>query len=307
MTETSAEPLHVVITGATGSIGQGLHRLLSDQGHRITRITRRPPEEGDVQWDPDASVLDGAALEGVDAVVHLAGESIAGGRWTAEKRERILQSRRRGTALLASTLANLNRPPRVLVSASAIGYYGDRGDEVLSDDAGPGEGFLPSVCLAWEQAADPARAAGIRVVHPRIGIVQDPDAGALQRSLPLFRLGLGGRFGSGRQWWSWVSRDDLLGILRHAIVAESLSGAVNATAPEPVTNAAYTKALGAAVGRPALFPIPKLGPALILGKDLTEDLLFTSARALPEAVRASGYAFTHPEVGPALRDLVARG
>lgn len=303
--------MHVAITGSSGFLGTALTSFLTAGGHEVTRIVRRPPTgSGEIRWDPQAGELDPEALRGVDAIVHLAGEGIAERRWTDAQKRRILESRTTGTTLIARTMAALagdgGQGPRTLVSVSAIGYYGDRGDEVLTTDAGPGSGFLPDVCVAWEAAADPARQAGIRVVHPRIGIVQSPDGGALGRSLPLFKLGLGGRFGSGRQYWSWITRDDVVGVIHHALVAPDLSGAINATAPNPVTNAEFTRILGRVLGRPAVLPIPKAGPAALLGFELAGDLLFSSARVLPENVLASGYNFQHPTLEAGLRATLGR-
>src|SRR5918992_901819 len=227
--------MDVLISGATGLIGSVLARELEEGGHSITRLTRSPKGAGDIRWDPDAGTIDGS-LEGHDAVVHLAGESIAEGRWTPEKKRRIMESRKKGTRLLAESLAKLATPPGVIVSASAVGYYGDRGNEVLREDSSPGSDFLAEVCKAWEAAADPAREAGIRVVHPRFGIVLSPEGGALGTTLPIFRLGGGGRIGSGRQYWPWIAVDDVVGATIHALHSESLSGGVNVTVPDPPTN-----------------------------------------------------------------------
>src|SRR5918997_62644 len=230
--------MNVLISGATGMIGSALTRELKDGGHSITRLTRSPEGAGDIRWDPDAGTIDGS-LEGHDAVVHLAGESIAEGRWTPQKKRRIMESRERGTRLLAEAIADLPEPPRVMVSASAVGYYGDRGNELLREESGPGSDFLAEVCQAWETAADPAREAGIRIVHPRFGLVLSPKGGALGTTLPIFRLGGGGRIGSGRQWWSWVAIDDVVGAILHALTNDSLEGPLNVGAPNPLTNAEY--------------------------------------------------------------------
>jgi uncharacterized protein len=302
-----APPMHIAITGSTGLIGNALVAFLTTGGHRVTRITRSAPTGPDeLRWDIERGEIDVEGLRGVDAVVHLAGEGIAERRWTDEQKRRILESRTHGTRLIAETLASMDDGPKVLVSASAIGLYGDRGDEVLTEDSGPGEGFLPDVVKAWEAAADPARAAGIRVVHPRIGIVQTPDGGALGKVLPIFKAGVGGKLGSGRQYWSWVSRDDVIGLIHHALTDPDLEGPVNAVAPNPVTNAEYTKILGDVLNRPTILPVPKFGPALILGKELAEDLLFTSARILPERAEKAGYTFRHTTLEACLRDVLGK-
>ncbi|HSK91746.1 MAG TPA: TIGR01777 family oxidoreductase [Euzebyales bacterium] len=306
--------MHVAITGATGLIGTELSNALRDRGHTVTGITRATPGPGQLQWSPSEQRIDAGALRGVDAVVHLAGEkigfadwsprSIAAARWSPATKRRIVTSRVDGTGLIARTMAELDGGPRTLVSVSAVHFYGDRGDEVLTEDSTAGdELFLSRVCVAWESAAEPARQAGIRVVHPRIGLVQTPRDGALQRSLPVFRLGLGGRFGSGRQWWSWVMLDDVIGVLLHALTDDAVSGPLNVTAPEPVTNAAYTRILGRVLGRPAVLPIPAFGPRLVFG-EMADELLYTSARVLPEQALASGYSFRHPDLEAGLRSVL---
>lgn len=298
--------MHIAVTGSSGFLGEAIVRALRADGDTVTRLVRRAPGPGELRWDVDTGELDAAGLRGVDAVVHLAGEGIAARRWSPEQKQRILESRTRGTGLVARTLASMDDGPRTLVSASAVGYYGDRGDAVLAEDAGPGDDFLAGVVTAWEAAADPAREAGVRVVHPRIGIVQHPDGGALGRMLPLFRLGVGGRIGSGRQWWPWVSRDDVVGLVRHALRSPDLEGPVNAVAPDPVTNAEYTRTLGRVLGRPTLLPIPLLGPSVLLGPELARSLLATSARVVPARAEAVGYAFRHPDLEGCLRDLLDR-
>ena len=276
--------MDVVVTGSSGLIGTALVAALTDAGHRPIRMVRGQATGDAIAWDPDAGTIDAASLEGVGAVVHLAGEGIASKRWTDEQKRRILESRTKGTSLLADALAGLTRRPSVLVSASAIGYYGERGDDVLTEEDPPAHTFLGELVVAWEAAATPAADAGIRVAHPRTGIVLSADGGALAESLPLFKWGVGGRFGSGRQYWSWISLVDevraLLWLLDH-----DLSGGVNLTAPNPVTNAVFTKSLGAAVHRPTIFPIPKFGPAIKLGRELAQELLYTSADHAHQAPR----------------------
>ena len=296
--------MDVLISGATGLIGSTLIRELEDGGHSITRLTRSPGGENDVRWDPDAGTIDGS-LEGHDAVVHLAGESIAEGRWTASKKERIMQSRKKGTRLLAEAIAGLSEPPGVMVSASAVGYYGDRGNELLREDSGPGSDFLAEVCKAWEAAADPAREAGIRVVHPRFGIVLSPKGGALGTTLPIFKLGGGGRIGSGRQWWSWVALDDVVGAIHHALENDSVEGPVNVGSPNPMTNAQYTKVLGKVLNRPTIFPLPAPAARVVLGQ-AADELLLASQRIEPARLKETGYRFRYPELEAALRHLLGR-
>src|SRR5215218_4289452 len=295
--------MNVLISGATGLIGSALAQELKDGGHSITRLTRSPKGENDVRWDPDAGTIDGS-LAGTEAVVHLAGESIAEGRWTASKKERIMESRKKGTRLLAEAIAGLPTPPKVMVSASAVGYYGDRGNELLREDSRPGSDFLAEVCKAWEAAADPARRAGIRVVHPRFGIVLSPKGGALGRTLPIFKLGGGGRIGSGHQWWSWVALEDVVGIIIHALTERSVEGPVNVGSPNPLTNAEYTKVLGKVLNRPTVFPLPAPAARLMLG-EIADELLLPSARMEPAKLKETGYEFRYPELEGALRHLLS--
>jgi len=294
--------MDIAVTGASGLIGSRLVDTLTADGHRPVRLVRRDPRPGEdaVRWDPAAGEIDAASLEGIEAVVHLAGEGIAEKRWSAEQKRRILDSRVQGTTLLATALAGLQRRPSVLLSGSAIGFYGDRGDEELTESSSPGDIFLADVCRAWEAATAPAEQAGIRVAHLRTGIVLDRNGGALAKTLPLFRLGLGGRLGSGRQWWSWIGIDDEVGAIRFLLDAE-VSGPVNLTAPAPVTNAEFTKVLGRVLGRPTALPVPAFGPKLLLGAELAEQLLFTSARVLPGVLESAGYQFSAPDLEGALR------
>ena len=291
--------MRVAVTGSSGFLGSRLVADLTAAGHDVVRV-RRPQT-----WDPDAGTIDAAAFEGVDAAVHLAGEGIAEKRWDEEQKRRILESRTKGTALLARTLASLDRPPAVLLSGSAMGVYGDRGDEVLTETSALGDGFLPDVCRAWEAAAQPAIDAGIRTAFLRTGLVLDRQGGALAKMLPLFKLGVGGRLGSGRQWWSWISLDDWVGAVLHLLGAD-VAGPVNLTGPAPVTNAEFTKALGNVVRRPTALPVPAFGPRLLLGKELAHELLFTSLRVEPRVLEQAGYAFQHRDVTSALRAVLAR-
>ena len=295
--------MDVAVTGSSGFLGTPLVAALEAQGHHVRRIVRRAPSGPDqLQWDPVAGTIDADGLAGVDAVVHLAGEGINAKRWTAAQKRRILESRTRGTDLIAKAVARLDPRPSVLVSASAIGYYGDRGDELLTEDSPPGDDFLADVCVAWEGAALPAVLAGIRTAYVRTGIVLDPSGGALAKMLPLFRLGLGGRMG-GDHWWSWISLADEVGAIVHLLQAD-VTGPVNLTAPEPVTNAELTETLGAVLGRPTRLPVPRLGPELLLGRELAKSLLYSSARVASTRLQASGYRFTHPDLEGALRAVL---
>jgi uncharacterized protein (TIGR01777 family) len=290
--------MRVVITGASGLIGTALSERLSGDGHEVVPL-RRP--DG---WDPDAGTIDTNLLQAADAVVHLAGEGIGEKRWTDEQKARIRDSRTRGTRLIAETLAGLDGGPRVLLSGSAIGYYGDTGDTAVDETAPAGHDFLASVCVDWEAAAAPAVDAGLRVVWLRTGIVLSPRGGALARQLPFFRLGLGGRSGSGRQYQSWISLDDEVGAICHLLGRDDLSGPFNLTAPEPVTNGEFARTLGRVLRRPTTI-IPMFGPRLLFGRELADSLLLASQRVLPAALESSGYAFRHAKLDAALRDLLA--
>jgi uncharacterized protein (TIGR01777 family) len=302
--------MDVVVSGSSGLIGSALVRSLAIAGHRPIPLLRpgAPTSAGaaTLTWDPTAGTIDAAGLEGVDAVVHLAGVGIAERRWTRAQKQAVLESRVRGTTLLANTLATLQRPPPVLLSASAVGYYGDRGDEVLTEASGPGGGFLAGVCTAWEAATAPAEAAGLRVAHLRTGIVLAREGGTLRKLLPLFRLGLGGRFGSGRQWMSWIALDDHVAAMEHLLRAD-VAGPVDLTAPNPVTNAELTAVLAHVLHRPAVLPVPRFGPALLYGRQLVDELLYAGQRALPAVLEASGFTFSRPELDGALHALLGRG
>ena len=296
--------MNVLVTGASGFIGSALVPVLATGGHSVRRLTRGTPSgKGEYRWSPEDGAIEPAALAGLDAAVHLAGETVDG-RWTAAKKERIVRSRVQGTRLLSTALAELTPPPRVLVCASAIGLYGDRGDEVLTEASAGGEGFLADVVRQWEAASQPAEEAGIRVVRLRFGIVLSPAGGALRRMLIPFRLGLGGRLGSGRQWVSWVSIDDVLGAIEHALGADELAGAANTVAPKPVTNAELTKTLGRVLRRPAVLPVPAPVLRIVFGEFAGE--LLSSARVVPQRLVETGYGFRHPELEPALRELLGR-
>ena len=296
----------IAVTGATGFVGSALVPYLTAAGHRVARVTRGAVDSGsdDIRWDPARGRLDARALDGMDAVIHLAGESI-GVRWTPERRQRIRESRVEGTALLARTLSTLVHPPRVLVSGSAVGFYGNTGPTEVDEGASAGTGFLASVVQEWEEAADPARAAGIRVVHPRLGVVLNPAGGALARMLLPFRLGAGGPLAGGRQWMSWIARDDLLAVLEFLMVTESLRGPVNAVAPNPVTNAEFTRTLAAVLGRPAVTPVPAFALRLLFG-EMADETLLAGQRVRPAALLDAGFRFRYPQLEQALRHELAR-
>ena len=300
----------VAVTGASGLIGTALTRRLRAEGHQVLRLTRSRPTGADqAQRDPMAGQLDPDALAKADAVVHLAARNLGEQlRWTARTKRELLSSRVEGTALVARTMADLAGGaggPRVLLCASGVGFYGDRGDEVLTEASSGGSGFLAGLCRQWEAAADPAREAGLRVVHLRTGPVQDTAGGGLPKQALLFRLGLGGRLGSGRQWLSWTSLDDIVGAYVHALTHDELDGPVNNVAPNPVTNAEFTTTLARVLHRPALLPIPEFGPRLVLG-ETADEFLFVSQRAHPVRLLETGYRFQFPELEPALRHTLNR-
>jgi len=271
---------------------------LAGGGHQVVRIVRKAPASGEIRWDPAGGGLDPMALRGVDAVVHLAGENIAEGRWTETRKRALLESRKLGTRLLAEAVARAPDGPRTLVSASAIGYYGERGDEELTEASPPGSGFLPEVCVAWETATSPAAAAGVRVVLVRTGLVLASAGGLLQRLLLPFRLGLGGRLGDGSQWMSWISAADLIGVYRHAVEG-TVSGPVNAVAPGAVRNRAFTTALGKALHRPAVLIVPKTAIRLAFGQ-MADEAILASTHVLPAVLERSSYRFEYPALDRAL-------
>lgn len=295
----------IAVTGATGLVGTKLVTHLAARGHDVLRVVRKEHGESCIRWDPDRGELRAADLEGCDAVVHLAGENIASRRWNADHKRRIRESRVRGTTLLCETLAKLSRPPEVLVSASAIGYYGDRGDDLCDESAGPGTGFLPDVCVAWEAATEPARQAGIRVVNLRIGVVFSRDDGALAKMLVPFQFGLGGIIGNGRQYLSWITLHDLILVIDHCLQNRSLVGPVNAVAPKAVTNHDFTKTLGRVVRRPTILPMPAFAARVVLG-EMADALLLASTRVVPKKLEASGFVFESPDLEPALRKVLTK-
>lgn len=296
--------MNILVTGSTGLVGSALVPFLTTGGHHVLRLVRGAARRDDeITWNPETGEIDLAKLEGLDAVVHLAGENIASGRWTATKKARIHDSRVNGARLLSEALSKLSRKPRVLVCASAIGFYGDRGDEVMIESSSPGSSFLCQVCRDWEAATEAARQAGIRVVNLRIGVVLTPRGGALEKMLLPFKLCAGGVVGSGRQFWSWIALDDLVGAIHHAITHDELSGPVNAVAPDPVTNHDFTKTLGQVLGRPTIVPMPAFAVRLLLG-EMGEELLLASTRVVPSRLQATGYQFRCPTLEGALRHLL---
>ena len=289
----------VAVAGASGMIGKALARRLEREGHTVLRLVRRAPKiAGEVSWDPAAGSIDAAALEGVDAVVNLAGENI-GERWTAERKRRIRESRAGATTLLAGALAGLQRKPKVWVNASAVGIYGDRGDELLGEESAPGDGFLAGVVREWEAATKPAADAGIRVVLPRFGVVLSAGGGALGKMLTPFKLGVGGPMGSGKQWMSWISLHDAVEVILRALRDERLSGPVNAVAGA-TTNDEFSQALGRVLGRPAIIPVPAFGLKLAFG-EMAEETILASQRAEARVLQGIGHTFHHPDVYAALR------
>ncbi|MDQ2727911.1 MAG: TIGR01777 family oxidoreductase [Actinomycetota bacterium] len=297
--------MQIAVTGTHGLIARHLIPALEAAGHRVLALVRGEPGPGQVHWDPDAGELNGADLVGIDAAIHLAGVGIFR-RWSAEHKRRMLDSRVKGTTLLAARLAGLDHRPAVLLSGSAVGYYGDRGDEILTEESKQGAGFLADLCAQWEAATESAAAAGIRTVILRTGIVQTGDGGGLGTQLPIFRLGAGGRLGSGRQWTSWITIDDEVGAILHALGHDDLSGPINLTAPEPVTNRTYTKVLGQVLHRPALLVVPAPAIKAVLGTQMAEEMLLGGQRALPAALERSGYHFGHPDLAGGLTAVLDR-
>ena len=297
--------MHVALTGSSGLVGSAMVQFLTTGGHRVTRLVRKSPRSQEVAWDPAEGIKELSWLEGVEAVVHLAGENIAAGRWTEARKAEIRRSRVEGTQRLCESLARLGRRPKALVTASAVGFYGDRGNEILTEDSAPGGDFLARVCQEWEAAADPASRAGIRVAHLRFGMILSPAGGALKKMLLPFKLGVGGRIGSGAQYMSWIAIDDAIGAIQHAIAAESLRGPVNAVAPAPVTNVEFTRVLARVLSRPAVAPMPAFAARLAFG-ELADALLLSSQRVMPTRLQAAGYQFQFPEIEPALRHLLSR-
>jgi uncharacterized protein len=300
--------MRVAVTGSSGLIGSALCRRLESTGHEVTRVVRGPGRPGDrtLSWDPGAGTIDRNGLEGIDAVVNLAGAGIGDRRWSPARKQLVLDSRVLGTALVARTLAGLDKLPRILVNASAIGFYGDRADATVTEQTGPGRDFLAALCQLWEAAAAPASEGGARVCLARSGMVLSPAGGALAKLLPLFRAGLGGRLGPGSQWWSWITLDDevaaIVWLLEHDV-----RGPVNLTSPHPVRNREFASALARTLSRPALLPAPRFGPRLLLGAELADSLLFTSARVRSAVLEAQGYPFIDADLEAGLRRILRPG
>jgi uncharacterized protein (TIGR01777 family) len=296
--------MRVIISGASGLIGSALTTHLRALGHEPVALVRRSAGSNEIQWDPAKGLLDAEALAGADAVVHLAGAGIGDRRWTDDYKRELLESRTKGTALLAERIAECSQRPGVLLSGSAIGYYGPTDDRELDEHSPAGTDFLADLCVQWEAATAPAAAAGVRVAHLRTGIVLSKQGGALKKMLPLFKLGAGGKFGKGDQWQSWISLSDEVGAITHLLTAD-VSGAANLTAPTPVRNREFAKTLGTVLHRPSVVPVPAFGPKLLLGGELADALLFTGQRVLPTVLQASGYQFQHPTLDVALRAVLA--
>jgi uncharacterized protein len=298
--------MRILISGSHGLVGTALIKALEPEGQEIFRLVRYAPHsQAEIEWSPERYSIALARLEGFDAAVHLAGESIAEGRWTEEKKKRIRESRVKGTRLLGDALANLSNPPKTLVCASAIGYYGNRGDELLTETSPPGDDFLAQVCVEWENATALAREKGIRVVNTRFGIILDAKGGALAKMLPPFRMGIGGKIGSGKQWMSWIALDDVVGAIKFALTNQSLTGPVNFVAPNPVQNAEFTKTLGKILSRPTIFPIPAFGVRLAFG-EMADALLLSSQRVEPERLKATGFQFAFSQIDNALRHVLQK-
>ena len=298
--------MKILISGSHGLIGSALMKSLKADDHEVFGLVRHAPhDDTEVEWYPERGSLALARLEGMDAVIHLAGESIAEGRWMDEKKRRIRESRVKGTILLSEALANLKHPPQTLLCASAIGYYGDRGDEILTEESVPGNDFLAGVCIEWERATESAREKGIRVVNLRFGIILSIEGGALAKMLPPFRMGAGGRIGSGKQWMSWIALDDVVGAVKFALINNAVRGPVNVVAPNPVTNGEFTKALGRMLSRPTIFPIPAFGVRLAFG-EMADALLLSSQRVEPVNLKQTGHEFRYSELETALRHVLSK-
>lgn len=297
----------IAVTGSSGLIGSALVVERAALGDRIVRLVRQEPRPGadEVLWDPATGRFDAAALEGIDAVVHLAGAGIASRRWTASYRRKLVESRVAATELLTTGLARLADPPKVLLSGSAVGYYGNPGDAVVTEDFPAGSGFIPDLVEGWERATRPAEDAGIRTVHLRTSTVMAPNGGALAKLVPLFRLGLGGRLGAGTQWMSWLTLDDHVAAMGHLLDAD-ISGPVNLATPNPVTNAEFARTLGRVLRRPAVLPVPAFGPRLLLGREMADLLLFDSIRLSADKLISSDFRFEHPLLEDGLRAVLGR-
>jgi uncharacterized protein (TIGR01777 family) len=299
--------MRVLVTGSSGLLGSELVAELGRQGHQVTRLVRRPTAgAGEASWDPSAGTIEAAKLEGHDAAVHLAGAGIGDHRWTDDHKRAVLDSRVQGTGLLTRTLAQLDRPPKVLASGSAVGYYGYESDQPVTEADPKGRGFLADVVAAWEDAAAPAEAAGIRTIRLRSGVVLTAKGGALKKQILPFNLGFGGRLGDGKQWLSWISLDDEVAAIIHLLTAEATSGPVNVTSPQPVTNKEFTATLARVLKRPAFMPVPTPALHALFGKEMTREMLLGGQRVLPARLQESGYTFAHPGLEGALRHTLGR-
>ena len=297
--------MKVLVSGATGLVGSELVPFLTQQGNDVYRLTRSKPREAhDIAWDPSRNQLPKGRIDGSDVVVHLAGENIAGKRWNPKVKEELRSSRIDGTKLLCETIVQLDPTPKTLICASAIGFYGDRGSDWLNETSPAGSGFLADLCRDWEAACEPARAKGIRVVNLRFGVILSPKGGALAKMLTPFKMGVGGVVGSGNQYWSWISIDDVVGVIDFCIKQEKISGPVNTTAPCPVTNYDFTKTLGSVLGRPTMLPLPAFAARIAIG-EMADGLLLSSARVMPNRLSETGYRFQYPTLEPALKHLLS--
>ena len=297
--------MKILMSGAHGLVGKALSASLIRDGHEIVRLVRRERLVGqpEIEWHPNQGRIDAEHLEGFDAVVHLAGESIASGRWSEDKKKKIRESRVAGTTLLSETVARLRQPPKTFVCASAIGFYGDRADELLNESSAPGTGFLSEVCIEWEEATEATVAAGIRTIKTRFGIILTADGVALEKMLTPFKLGVGGRVGDGKQWMSWIAIEDVVGGLRYVIDNNSIKGPVNFVAPTPVTNSEFTEVMGEVLSRPTLFPMPAFAARLAFG-EMADALLLSSARVEPKQLVDRGYSFRHSTLKAALMHIL---
>jgi len=298
--------MKILISGATGMIGSALAGHLKKAGHHVFRLVRRKMDMGidGVYWLPEEGEIDANSLNGFDVVINLAGENIASGRWTQKKKRKIRDSRVIGTRLLVDTLLKQSKKPKLLINASAVGYYGDRGDEVVTEESKPGDGFLSRVCQEWEHAASAAQEGGIRTIYLRIGVVLSSKGGALAKMLPPFRMGLGGKLGTGKQWMSWITLEDIIGIVNFLIDQEDISGPVNAVAPNPVTNATFTKTLANTLGKPAFFPMPSFVVRLLFGSELADAILLGGEKVACKRLEDAGYDFTFPTLKEALVEIL---
>jgi uncharacterized protein (TIGR01777 family) len=299
-------PMKILVSGSHGLVGKALTHSLTGDSHEVVRLVRSEHNFGspEVEWYPDQGRIDAAHLEGSEAVIHLAGDNIAGGRWTTEKKHKIRESRIQGTTLLSETVASLSRPPSVFISASAIGFYGNRGDEVLTEKSLPGKDFLAEVCKDWEAATKAAIEKGIRTTHARFGVILDAHEGALAKMLPPFRAGIGGKIGPGNQWMSWIALADVIAALKFLLEDQTIQGPVNVVAPNPVTNAEFTKTLARVLSRPAIFPMPAFAARLAFG-EMADALLLASQRVDPSVLEDNGFMFSWPTLEPALRNILA--